>query len=310
MKVYRSIENIPYDRNSYVTIGTFDGVHLAHQQIIRYVVDAAKQNSGRSVLITFDPHPLEVVPGQNIDVRLLTSLDEKQMILESMNLDCLLVLTFTKSFAGITPDQFIKEFVIKRIGVRQLIIGYNHGFGSGRKGDVNLLKKLSAGNEFDLHVIEPYSKEGGRLSSTRIRDLLSQGNVGEAARLLGRNYTISGKVIKGKNIGRELGFPTANLEISNRSKLIPPDGVYAAYVLIDNKKYKGTINIGTCPTVKSASREVEVHIHNFSRDIYGENIILEFYKRIRDESCFDSIESLKKQIGEDIDTSHKILENH
>jgi riboflavin kinase/FMN adenylyltransferase len=251
-----------------------------------------------------------VVPDQKIQIRLLTSLDEKKMILEEMDLDCFLVLPFTKSFSGISPDQFIQDLLVSRVGVTQLIVGYNHGFGRGRKGDTELLKQLSDIHEFNLHVLEPYSKDGIRLSSTRIRDLLSQGNVRQAADLLGRHYMISGKVVKGKHFGRELGFPTANLEIDNANKLIPPDGVYAAYVRIKNKKLKGTVNIGTCPTVKSASRDVEVHIHNFSGDIYGEKIIIEFYERIRDESCFDSIESLRKQIGEDIDTSQGILENH
>ena len=310
MKVSRSIEDITFDPNSYITIGTFDGVHLGHQKIIRHLVQTTVKGHGRSVLVTFYPHPMNVIKGKNDTIKLLTTLDEKIAILDHFKLDELLVIPFTRIFSAQNPEIFIKKILVNQIGIKKCVIGFNHAFGKDRKGNTVLIQKMAERLQFSVDVVQPVEMQGSIISSTRIRKLLLHGDILNVNKLLGRNFSVSGKVVKGKNLGRQIGFPTANLGEIGDKKCVPPDGVYAAYAHINGQRYEGTVNIGTCPTVRAGARDIEVHVHHFSQEIYNQPITLEMVERIRDESCFDSLEDLRMQIQKDKKLSTAILANH
>jgi len=304
MQVYHSINEVPYHQQTFLTLGTFDGVHAGHQQIIRRLIEDAS-GKGRSLLLTFDRHPLEVI--RNTRIPLLTPPREKIYILESTGLDTLVMLPFTRDLAEMTAEDFIEGIVIRGIGVCRFVAGYDHAFGRDRRGTPELLNSLEQEYEFGVDVVPPLSIDGSVVSSTLIRELLSDGDILGANRLLGRPYQLKGRVMPGKKLGQKLGFPTANLDIAAEKKLIPGDGVYAAVVEIHRRRMTGTVNIGSCPTVEGSRHQVEVFIHDFQGDLYGNEITLHLKHFLRKEHCFNSMEALKRQIETDVRQSRNFL---
>lgn len=307
MKVYKSIEKIVYQENSLLTIGTFDGIHLGHQKIISNLVQEAQEGKARSVLVTFYPHPQTVIQTQRSPIELLTPLEEKIVLLESLCLNVVVVLPFTQQLARLGPEDFVKDFLVQTIGIRELVLGSNHAFGQGRKGGVELLQKLGEQFGFTVHVVPTVEIDRAVVSSTRIRYLLLNGKVRQANRFLGRNYTLIGVVKKGKSLGRKLGIPTANIDVLGEKKLVPGDGVYAVVVHFNKKRLPGVTNIGHSPTIHGKDRGIEVHIHDFSGDLYGKKLKIEFIDRIRDEKQFHSLDGLISQIEVDREKSLEIL---
>ena len=307
MRVYRSTDEISYRKDSVITLGTFDGIHVGHRRIIGDLVRRAKEMDARSVLITFYPHPQTVVQTHADPIGLLTPLDEKVALLEATGLDAVLVLTFTQEFGRMEPEDFVERVLVDSVGISEFIIGYNHAFGRERKGDAAFLERLGAKHDFTVDVVPPVLIDGGAVSSTRIRRRLSEGRVVETNRLLGRPYTVDGVVRKGRGLGGKIGFPTANLEVLGEHKLVPRDGVYAVMVELDGKRLSGMANLGCRPTVEGNCHAIEVHIHDFSNILYDQRIRLVFIERIRDEKKFDSVETLVSQMKEDRKQSMALL---
>ncbi|MDP1994198.1 MAG: bifunctional riboflavin kinase/FAD synthetase [Ignavibacteria bacterium] len=293
--------------NTIITIGTFDGVHLGHQEIFNVLINKSKNNGCRSFVITFEPHPRMVIQ-PNSDLKLLTTFQEKVEILEKMGIDNLLVIPFTKEFSQLTSEDFFRKYILEGIGVKRMVIGYDHHFGKGRDGDEQKIRELGALNNFEVQKTEAVTINEIVVSSSKIRNALSEGEVKTAAQMLGRNYSFSGLVVVGDKRGRELGFPTANIQLENESKLIPKNGVYAVKVFLEERIFNGVMNIGLRPTFKDTKIVLsEVHILDFNEDIYGKQIRVEFIDRIRDEKKFDSKEELIKQIEIDKQKTNLLL---
>ena len=298
MQIFRSIDEFEKVENSVITIGTFDGVHAGHRDIISRLKTYADKNNLRDVVITFEPHPRMVI--SDYDIKLLSTLNEKIEFLESIGVSNLLILNFTIEFSKQSSEEFIKNVVCNKIGTRHIIIGHDHKFGKDRGGDEDQLKKLGLGYDFTVEIVEPVSKEGNIISSTLIRKSLLNGQVELASDLLGRNYCFRGKVVRGVARGTILGFPTANIEVENAGKLIPQNGVYIVECKIKDNIVFGVMNVGIRPTFADTKRVIiEVHLIEFKREIYGEEIKVSLLKRLRDEKKFDSKEELIYQIERD-----------
>lgn len=307
MNVYRNIEEVPHQDDTYITMGTFDGIHIGHQKIIEQLIERSPKDGCRSALVTFYPHPQTVVGKRGDSVKILTPLDEKIDLMKHTNLDTLIVIDFTKELSEMNPETFVQEIFVRKIGVKRLIVGYNHSFGRSRAGDDRILNQMGRRFGFSVDVVPPVKFNNQPVSSTRIRHLLFKGEIIEANELLGRNYSITGFVQQGKQIGNKLGFPTANIDVKGQSKLLPKDGVYAVNVVLDKNHFKGMVNIGVRPTFGQEEHSIEVFIHDFSSNIYEKEIRVNFVDRIRDEKKFPSIDDLKKQIESDRIESLKLL---
>ncbi|WP_333660241.1 bifunctional riboflavin kinase/FAD synthetase [Chishuiella changwenlii] len=304
MNIYNSIEDCLHLENAVVTLGMYDGVHIGHQTIIRQLNDTANKVGGESVLLTFSPHPRKVIQ-PDFQMELLSTLDEKENILEEYGLDNFIVHPFTKEFSQISSIDFVVEYLIKKLNLHTLIIGHDHHFGKNREGNFEQLKVLSKEYGFNLIQLQAVEEGDIAISSTKIRNALKEGNIEFANKALNYNYPITGKVVHGDKIGRTLGFPTANLEVDS-NKLIPKDGVYAVDVFVDNKKYLGLLSIGYRETVTdSREHRVEVNILDFNKDIYGETIRLEFRGRLRDEKKFNSLDDLISAMNQDKENAIK-----
>ncbi|MCJ7812688.1 bifunctional riboflavin kinase/FAD synthetase [bacterium] len=290
-----------------MTVGTFDGIHLGHQYIIQELVRRSQEKKDRSVLVTFHPHPQSIIRQKNDSMQLLTPLDEKLTILENFNLDVVLIIPFTKKMLDMEPETFIHDVLVQHVGVYEFIIGYNHAFGRERRGDVELINALGKRYHFSVDVVNPVQVEGDIISSTKIRQMLSEGAVSKVNRYLGRNYRLEGVVKKGNNRGQKFGFPTANIDVIGEQKVIPKNGVYAVLVTIEGDQYLGMTNIGYRPTVDGKHLEIEVHVHNFSGNLYHKHIQIEFIQRIRDEKQFESVDALVLQIERDRVSSIEML---
>ncbi len=300
MHVIRDINEFSYDKKSAVTVGTFDGIHSGHKKIIEKLNSIKDLKGLRSVVITFEPHPQIVLKNRAKDIGILTTLDEKLDILKNFNIDIVYAINFTKEFANTTAEEFYKNYLIEKIGLTDLILGYDHMFGKNREGNFNTLKDLSEKYDFDVDRIDEYKIDGEHISSTVIRNFLEEGNVKKVSKLLEREYRIKGKVIKGKKLGTGLGYPTANIELSNEYKLIPKIGIYAVRVEIDDREYSGMMSIGKNPTVTDdSSIKLEVNIFDFNENIYGRNIKIDFIDYIRNEEKFETIEELKDRMSSD-----------
>jgi len=311
MLLINSIDEIKRDLNSAITIGTFDGLHIAHQAIIRKTREIARINSGRSVIITFDPHPRKVIDGVN-SPKMLMTLDEKIEMIEKLGItvDLLLVIPFTKEFSKLSSEYFFKEILFNKIGFNNLIIGYDHFFGKNREGNVEFLKRMKEKFPFNLSIVDKIVIDDSVVNSTRIRNFLLNGEIVKANKLLGWNYFLSGRVIKGDMRGRQLGFPTANLKINNTDKLIPKNGVYFIKIFLDKKQYFGFLNIGFRPTfVESKDIFIEAHIFDFNENIYDKEIKIEFIEFLREEQKFNSAEELTNQLKIDKNKCFEILNN-
>ena len=309
MKVIRNIREIEYDKKTAVSVGTFDGVHSGHRKIIDKLNSVRDSKGLRSVLITFDPHPQIVLKNRAKDIRILSTLEEKLEIFSQLNIDITYVINFTKDFANTTADDFYRNYLIDKIGLNDLVLGYDHMFGKNREGNYDTLKELSAKYEFTVDRVDEYKPDDFHISSSVLRELLSaEGNVKKAAIILGRNYSIEGTVVEGKKLGRELGYPTANIKIPDEFKLIPAIGIYAVEVILNGNTYSGMMSIGRNPTVTDdKSIKLEVNIFDFNDDIYGEKIKIGFIDRIREEIKFENIDKLRSQLHSDKKISLEIL---
>ena len=282
-----------------ITQGTFDGVHLGHQHVLKQVVNLANLYEKPSLLITFHPHPRLVVDPQNTNIKLLSSIEEKAKKILEMGIDYVLVLSFTHEISQFSPRDFVNEILVKKLNVQCMVVGYDHRFGKNRSGGFQELTTLASEFNFDVKEIDASEIEEIAVSSTRIRKALSSGNLTSANELLGRPYTLSGTVVQGKQLGRQLGYPTANIQIDEPNKLIPPNGVYIGYTLIGETKYKIMLNIGVRPTVDGTSQTIEAHILDFSKDIYNTQITLFLVQFLREEQRFDGLDALKIQLQKD-----------
>jgi riboflavin kinase/FMN adenylyltransferase len=304
MKLARHIQEIPYKKNSIITVGTFDGVHLAHQKIIREVVALAKKTNGRSVVVTFEPHPREVVAHVDTKIQLLTTLQEREELCRQMGVEWFVAIHFDKEFADQSFRDFYVKYLIEGIGVRLVVEGYDHHWGRNREGTIESLMQLGKEFAFDVINIEPFTYNGYPVNSSIIRDELNRGMVDDAAILLGRPYTLRGSVVAGDRRGRLLGYPTANLEIDSPKKLIPENGIYFVKVNVGVETYFGMASIGVRPTFQTTGkRTIEVYILDFDKDIYGYDLTINFLQRIRDELKFDSAEQLIQQMHKDKELS-------
>lgn len=307
MKIFSDLSQITKDKNTFVTIGTFDGVHLGHQKIIERIETSANQKNCRSFLITFEPHPRKIVSKDSV-IKLLTTTEEKLLILKKLKVQNVFLVNFTVEFSQLSADEFVKKYIIDGMGVKEIIIGYDHHFGKDRSGDLKKLTQLGKEFDFSISMVEEVKINEQVVSSTKIRNALAEGNLLTANSFLGRYYSFSGKVIHGDKRGRTLGYPTANLRI-DEDKLLPALGIYLCEVIVNNEKYYGLLSIGRRPTFYSEGEIIpEVFILNFDEDIYDAIITLNLIERIRSEKKFDSVEDLIKQMDEDKKTALKILE--
>jgi riboflavin kinase/FMN adenylyltransferase len=311
MKVIEKIEHIEMPiHNAVVTIGNFDGVHIGHQALLQTVVEKAHRIGGTAIALTFDPHPMRVISA-NGHPPLITLKEQKAELIARTGIDVLLQIPFTLEFSTITARSFVEDLLIRRIGMKVLVVGNDYTFGRNREGNLDLLKQWAPEMGFDVVVvgwIQSANGESERISSTRVRELVMQGRMEDAKKLLGRHYQIRGLVAGGRNRGgRLLGFPTANLNLQD--ELSPKEGIYAVTVEHGSDVYQGVANIGYSPTFDDHIFTVEVHLLDFSKNIYGETIRVNFIQRLRDEIKFQSIEALAEQIHLDIDNARQILKN-
>lgn len=306
MKVFRHIDELPAFQNAVLTIGTFDGVHIGHKKIISRIREIAQEENGESILLTFDPHP-RIVLSNDDSVRLLTTLTEKTELLGANGIDNLVVAKFSRSFSEMTPEEYITDFLYKRFQPNVVVIGYDHKFGKNRAGDINFIKEKGDELGFRVEEIPKQQVDEIAVSSTKIRNALQEGDITQANSLLGHSYTIQGTVVRGDGIGRQLGYPTANLQVEDSYKLIPNDGVYAVKVHHKETTYNGMLSIGIRPTFNGKMRTIEVNIFDFDKDIYGQNITLSFVERIRPEVEFANADELIKKMDEDKQSALAIL---
>lgn len=293
-------------RNPVLTIGNFDGVHRGHLALFDKVMERAKAINGRSVVMTFDPHPAKVMNSGN-GPPLITPIEQKLELISSTGIDVIICLAFTLEFSSMSAEDFVRDILLERLGVREIVVGYDYTFGRKRQGDVSLLREMGDKLGFRVHLTGPVHLDGAVVSSTSIRRFLQQGNLVDAKRFLGRDYQIYGTVVKGKGRGgRLLGFPTANLKPVD--ELIPRRGVYAVTVRVDDKDYCGVANIGYNPTFGDDALSIETHMLDFSGNIVGRMIKIRFIQRLRDEKTFSDVKELSDQITQDIEQARKLMQ--
>jgi riboflavin kinase/FMN adenylyltransferase len=295
-------------RNPVLTIGNFDGVHMGHLALFDKVMERAEAIHGQSVVMTFDPHPIKVMkPGNGPP--LITPIEQKLELISNTGIDVIICLAFTPEFASMSAEDFVQNILVNRLGVREIVVGYDYTFGHKRQGDVSLLRKMGDKLGFEVHVTGPIHLDDAVVSSTSIRKLVQQGNLVDAKKFLGRDYQICGTVVKGKGRGGKLlGFPTANLKPVD--ELIPKRGVYAVTVRIDDKNYCGVANIGYNPTFGDDALSVETHVLDFSENIVGRMIKVKFIQRLRDEETFGDVKELSDRIAQDIDQARKLMQTY
>ena len=309
MQVHYGFESYKNIKNPIVTVGTFDGVHFGHQKIIQRLQKIAKKNNGESVLLTFDPHPRKILLNDQ-GLKLIHTINEKINILENLGLDHLVIYPFTLEFSKFSAKRYIDELLIQKLGTHTLVIGYDHHFGNDREGNIDLLKKYEKSNPFYLEEIKAHEIEEIKISSTKVRSAIEKGNIHLVNDYCGHFYEFSGEVVHGNGIGKTIGTPTANIQLNSSEKIIPLDGVYAVVCEIKGANYKGIMNIGYKPTVdKGQKRTVEIHLFDYEKDIYGQNLRTKVIERIRDEVKFNSLKDLKSQILKDNEKAKKILES-
>ncbi len=308
MQVIREVNDFVYNKRSVVTIGTFDGVHLGHQKIIEKLNLLKNTKELRSIIVSFEPHPQIVLRNRTKDIRILSTLEEKLRIFRSMEIDIAFIINFTKEFANTTADDFYKNYLIEKIGLSDLVLGYDHMFGKNREGNFDTLTNLAKKYDFTVDKVDELKIDGEHVSSTVIRHLLEGGNIKRVTGILGRYYSIEGKVIQGKKLGKGLGYPTANIQLSNDYKLVPKTGIYAVEAEVNSNVLYGMMSIGKNPTVtEDESIKLEVNLFDFDENIYGSDIRVNFIDYIRDEIKYDSVEELKEQIYNDKQTVLNIL---
>jgi len=297
MNIYKDVNDISKDDNTVISVGTFDGVHRAHRQIIGSVVRLAQEKNARSLIITFDPHPQEVLRMRIPDIKLLTTVEEKLRFFQQLGVENVFIIKFTLEFSRTPARDFYEKLICGKIGLSDLVVGFDHGFGRDREGNLRMLAGLGKELNFKLHKIEEIDVDHERISSTAIRKHLAHGEIEDANHLLGYEYGFGGIVVEGDKLGENLGFPTANIKPLAENKAMPKDGVYCVKVDVIGETHYGMMNIGYRPTVSEGkTKSIEVNIFDFDKNIYGERIRISFLKRLRDEAKFASKEELRKQM--------------
>ncbi len=309
MKIYHSLDDFTRLNYGVVTSGTFDGVHLGHQKILQRLHEFSKKNNGESVVITFWPHPRQILKPTDLTLKLLNTFEEKAELLRQQNIDHVIRIPFTKEFSQITSQEFITKILVETIGTKKLVIGYDHRFGKNREGSFEQLKLNGPAYGFDVEEIPQQDIDHVAVSSSKIRRALEAGDIDIATHFLGRPYSITGRIIKGDKLGRVLGFPTANIDLDSHDKLIPTEGIYAVKVLHEKNIYGGMLYIGTRPTIDGSKRSIEVNIFNFDKEIYGESLQVSFIKLLRMDSKFQDLEALKEQLHKDKEAAQEVLNN-
>jgi len=299
MKIYHHIDEFTPVKNAVVTIGTFDGVHIGHRKIISRLKELAAAAGGETVILTFFPHPRMILHPEDEAIKLITTINEKAELLERMGIDHLIITPFSRDFSNQSAEAYIRDVLVKKIGTKTIVIGYDHRFGKDRQGGLQDLLRLAPEYDFEVLEIPEQDINDVAISSTRIRTALLDGSIDIANECLGYPFFITGKVIRGDQLGRQLGYPTANLMVEERYKLIPSDGIYAVKVKVEGKEYKGMAYIGHRPTVNGMSRNIEVNIFEFNADIYNKQLRMEFLHFVREDIHFASLDELVIQLGKD-----------
>lgn len=307
MKIYHNIDDFLPVKNAVVTIGTFDGVHLGHRKIIEGIKELAKEAGGETVILTFFPHPRMILHPEDQNLKLITTIDEKARLLEQLGVDHLIITPFSRDFSNQTAEEYIRDVLVNKIGTKKIVIGYDHRFGKDRKGGLADLQRLAPVYGFDVVEIPEQDINDVAISSTRIRQALLNGQTELANDFLGYPFFISGKVVRGDQIGRQIGYPTANIAVQESYKLIPSDGIFAVNVYVDDNVYAGMGYIGHRPTISGMTRNIEVNIFDFDQDIYNKSIRMSFINYVRGDIKFESLEQLKEQLGRDKEAVTAIL---
>jgi riboflavin kinase/FMN adenylyltransferase len=307
MSVFYDIQQLPQFKNAVITIGTFDGVHKGHKAILLEVVAHAKKINGESVLLTFEPHPRKLLfPDQPLGI--ITPLSQKLQLIAETGIEHIVVVPFTREFSMLTAREYIEHFMVGIFHPHSIIIGYDHRFGHDRKGDLDMLKQYAPVYHYELIEIPAQLIDDATVSSTKIRDAISQGRMPEASHMLGRHYSLKGTVVHGNKIGRTLGYPTANLHPLETEQIIPALGIYAIQAIHNNTQYTGMMSIGYNPTVTDKKElRIEANLFDFDKDIYGDELEIIFVKKIRDEQKFDSLDILVRQLHKDKEETIKVL---
>jgi riboflavin kinase/FMN adenylyltransferase len=290
-----------------ITVGTFDGVHRGHWEVLQEIRRRAEATGRRSVLVTFDPHPLRILRPQHAPPLLTTPVEKKEILAES-GLDYAVFLSFTQALSRYSPRRFVQEILVDRLGVQELVIGYDHGFGRDRSGDVDTLRSIGSELGFEVDVVPPVGSGSRPVSSSRVRTAVAEGRMGEAGACLGRPYSVRGVVVRGDGRGRGLGFPTANLKVSNADKLIPPPGIYAVRGVLRSGTHPGALHMGPRPTFRGSPPTIELHLLDFEGNLYGEEVRVDFVERLRDVQPFDSVASLVDQMRDDVEAAREVLD--
>jgi riboflavin kinase/FMN adenylyltransferase len=309
MKVVRALHEIGREKNTVVTVGTFDGVHLAHQEIIREVVNRTRVREGRSVVVTFEPHPKQVVASSKGPIRLLSTMDERIARFGELHIDLLWIISFTYEFSRQSPREFYENYVVRGSGVSEVVVGYDHMFGRDREAGIEELVKMGKEFDFSVFAVHPFTIDGTPVSSTRIRKALEEGNVEAANALLGYPYAVRGTVVHGDGRGgATFGYPTANLQLQRDDKVVPGRGVYVVGVRVGERRLHGMMNIGFRPTVaEGGALTLEAHLFDFSGDLYGRTLEVSFLHRLREEKKFGSLQELIVQLDKDREESLRLI---
>lgn len=309
MRIYHHIDEFTRLSNAIVTIGTFDGVHLGHRKIIAGIKELAEKTGGETVLLTFFPHPRMILHPEDESIKLINTITEKAELLEQIGIDHLIITPFSRDFSNQTAEGYIRDVLVNKIGTKKIVIGYDHRFGKDRQGGLDDLLRLGPVYGFDVVEIPEQDINEVAISSTRVRAALLHGEIDLANTFLGYPFFITGNVVRGDQIGRQIGYPTANIIIEERYKLIPCDGIFAVKVKVTDEMYNGMAYIGSRPTVNGHTRNIEVNIFNFDKEIYNQQIRMEFHHFVRGDMKFDSLDELKEQIAKDKVAVEGLLEN-
>ncbi|WP_413669880.1 bifunctional riboflavin kinase/FAD synthetase [Mucilaginibacter sp. Mucisp86] len=299
MRVYHNIDEFIAVNNAVVTIGTFDGVHIGHRKIISGIKELAESTGGETVILTFFPHPRMILHPEDESLKLITTIAEKAELMEQLGVDHLIITPFSRDFSNQSAESYIRDVLVNKIGTKKIVIGYDHRFGKDRQGGFEDLQRLGPIYGFDVVEIPEQDINEVAISSTRIRNALLNGDIDLANTFLGYPFFITGKVVRGDQIGRQIGYPTANIVVEEKYKLIPGDGIFAVTVIIADQKYKGMAYIGSRPTVNGLTRNIEVNIFDFNEEIYNQTIRMEFHHYIRGDVKFSSLDELKVQLAQD-----------